>query len=171
MFESSVSNACSALNGARETVQRTDYSSRVLKKASCRLLKKIQMRGARKIDERRRTYSRCSEAIERQRSIWVFFSSLLGPGAVDVGRSDSDPIFNLDRCRLISKQLPHQTGLQKPVISIEQIFIGAAIFLFGHPREQISEKYGIPHCYFFFLSGCWPPVRQSSRVATYCWFC
>ncbi len=33
------------------------YSSGVLKKASCRLLKKIQMQGARKIDERRRTYS------------------------------------------------------------------------------------------------------------------
>jgi hypothetical protein len=32
-------------------------SSRVLKKASCRLLKKIQRQGARKIDERRRTYS------------------------------------------------------------------------------------------------------------------
>jgi hypothetical protein len=35
----------------------TSPPSRVLKKASCRLLKKIQMRGARKIDERRRTYS------------------------------------------------------------------------------------------------------------------
>jgi len=29
----------------------------VPKKASCRLLKKIQRRGARQIDERRRTYS------------------------------------------------------------------------------------------------------------------
>jgi hypothetical protein len=31
--------------------------SSVLKKASCRLLKKIQMRGAKKIDEWRRTHS------------------------------------------------------------------------------------------------------------------
>ena len=33
-----------------------------------------------KIDERRRTYSTLSDAIERQRSIWVFFSSLLSAG-------------------------------------------------------------------------------------------
>jgi hypothetical protein len=53
-------------------------SSRVLKKASCRLLKKIQRRGARKIDERRRTYSTLQRGDFAQRSIWVFFSSLLG---------------------------------------------------------------------------------------------
>jgi hypothetical protein len=38
-------------------MQIAPITSRVLKKASCRLLKKIQRRGARKIDERRRTYS------------------------------------------------------------------------------------------------------------------
>ena len=39
---------------------------RVLKNSFDRLVKKVQLRGARKIDERRRTYSvRWSEAIER----------------------------------------------------------------------------------------------------------
>ena len=51
--------------------------SRVLKKASYRLLKKIQMRGARKTTSGGVLTVRCSEAIERQRSIWVLFSSLL----------------------------------------------------------------------------------------------
>jgi hypothetical protein len=42
----------------------------LLKNWDCRLLKKTQRRGARKIDERRRTLPvRCSEAIERKRSL------------------------------------------------------------------------------------------------------
>jgi predicted Holliday junction resolvase-like endonuclease len=54
------------------------HTSKVLKKASCRLLKKIQRRGARKSTSEGVLTVRRSEAIERQRSIWVFFSSLLG---------------------------------------------------------------------------------------------
>ena len=49
----------------------------LLKNASCRLLKKIQVRGARKSTSGGVLTVRCSEAIERQRSIWVFFSNLL----------------------------------------------------------------------------------------------
>jgi hypothetical protein len=44
-----------------------------LKKSGCRLIKKIQRRGARKIDERRRTWLvRCSEAIERNEAYGTF---------------------------------------------------------------------------------------------------
>ena len=53
----------------------------VLKKASCRLLKKTQRRGARKSTSGGVLPVRRSEAIERQRSIWGFFSSL--PGSTD----------------------------------------------------------------------------------------
>ena len=47
----------------------------MLKKASCRLLRKIQ--GARKLTSGGVLILRRSEAIERQRSLWVFFSGLL----------------------------------------------------------------------------------------------
>jgi hypothetical protein len=52
-------------------------ASRLRKKASCRLMKKIQRRGARKSTSGGVLRVRCSETIERQRSIWVFFISLL----------------------------------------------------------------------------------------------
>ena len=52
-------------------------TSRVLKKATYRLLKKIQMRGARKSTSGVVLTVRWSEPIKLQRSIWVFFSSLL----------------------------------------------------------------------------------------------
>jgi hypothetical protein len=41
----------------KDLIDEFCFPSRGLKKASCRLLKNIQVRGARKIDERRRTYS------------------------------------------------------------------------------------------------------------------
>jgi hypothetical protein len=44
-----------------------------MKNSVCRLLKKTQRQGARKIDERRRTYAvRCSEAIERNEAYEAF---------------------------------------------------------------------------------------------------
>jgi hypothetical protein len=44
-----------------------------MKNSDCRLLKKTQRRGARKLDERRRTYTvRCSEAIERNEAYEAF---------------------------------------------------------------------------------------------------
>ena len=43
----------------------------------CKLVKRTQRRGARRIDERRRTYSTLQRGDQAQRSIWVFFSSLL----------------------------------------------------------------------------------------------
>jgi hypothetical protein len=47
--------------------------SSMLKNSDCRLLKKTQRRGARKIDERRRTCSvRWSEAIKRNEAYEVF---------------------------------------------------------------------------------------------------
>src|SRR5688572_1272992 len=49
----------------------------MLEKALCRLLKKIQRRGARQIDERRRTRRMSQRGDRAQRSLWVFFSSLL----------------------------------------------------------------------------------------------
>ena len=54
-------------------------TSRLLKNAIYRLLKKIQRRGARKIDERRRTYPvRCSEAIERNEVYEAFSAACYG---------------------------------------------------------------------------------------------
>jgi len=53
---------------------RAGLPSRLMKTSVCRLLKKTQRRGARKIDERRRTWAvRWSETIERNEA-YEFFS-------------------------------------------------------------------------------------------------
>ena len=50
----------------------THYTRRVLKNPDCRLLKKPQRRGARKIDEQAHLLVRWSEAMERNEAYEVF---------------------------------------------------------------------------------------------------
>ena len=59
------------------TTSKSGFVNRLLKNADCGLFKNVQMRGAQKIDERRRIYRYVErEGDQVQRSRWGFFNSL-----------------------------------------------------------------------------------------------
>jgi hypothetical protein len=65
--------------GFRIVFKQIKLTSRLLKNSGCRLLKKIQRRGARKIDELRRTYSTLQRRDLSATKHMGFFSSLPVP--------------------------------------------------------------------------------------------